>query len=106
MRRRRSGSFANADAKTGEQQLGKGHRGAAECGHAAPYREPDSDHILSRGAIGKARKRKSGERIKKNKGGAQQPPELGIGQAHIGLDVLGDQRQNLPVDKIQDVGEQ
>ena len=103
---RDAAGFANADAKPEEEQLAEAGCGAAQRGEGAPHGQRAGNHPAAAGPVGKHRQRHAKHRIEQGEGKAADRAELGIGQLQVGLDRPGEDAEDLPVEEIEDVGQQ
>src|SRR6185436_12297351 len=95
-----------AHPETTEEQLPIACRGAAQCREAAPHGERGSNDRATTGAVGKIGQRHCEHGIKNCESESADSAELGIGEIEVLLDRLGEDAEDLPVEEVEDVGEQ
>ncbi len=103
---RHAAGFADTDAQPEEEQLAEAGGGAAQRGEGAPHGNRAGDHPAAAGAVGQHRQWHAEHRVENGEGNSADRPELGIGQLEIGDDRTGEDAEDLPVEEIEDVGEQ
>ena len=104
--RRNATGLANADAQPGQEDRPEALGEAGQRREAAPDRQRYRDHPASAGLVCDPGQRHRQRGIEQGKGDAAEQPHLGVAQAKIGLDRAGQDRQDLPVDEIEDIDKQ
>ena len=104
--RSNAAGLANPDAEPGQEELPISRRKAAERGEAAPDGERGGDDPAPAGAVGQIGERNAEHGIEKSECKAADRAELGVGQPEVGLDRLRENAEDLPIEEIEDVGEQ
>src|SRR5439155_14578619 len=93
-------------AETEQEQLGEAGHGAAQRREAAPDRERTRDYRASAGAVGKVSERHAQDGIKQGESQAADRSKFSVAQMQVGFDRLGEDSQDLPVEEIEDIGEE
>ena len=106
MRRRTGARLAHRHADTAQHQLPEIHRQPAYRCHHAPGGKRPGDHIHPRRAIRQPRNGNAHGGVKNRKRHAGQKAKLRIGKLEILADRLQQDRQNLPVNEIENIDDQ
>ena len=106
IRRRDAARLADTDAKPEQEQLEEAGRGAAQRGEAAPHDQRPGDDAAAAGAVGDHRQRHREHRVEDREREAGNRPELRVRELQIGDDRSGENAEDLPVEEVEDVGEQ
>ena len=101
-----SASFANPDSEPEQEELRVARRRAAQGRETAPHRKRAGDYRTSAGPVGEKSERDCKHRIEQGKSEAADRPELGIAKVQVGFDRLGKDAEDLPVEEVEDIGEQ
>ena len=104
-RRRTRRCLADADADACRAQLDEARRQARQHGHPRPDGEAEAEQPRPHPVVGEPPERDAEQRVEHGKGGAVEEAELGVGQMEVVLDVLGQDRQDLPVDEVDRIDE-
>ena len=91
------------DPDARQRQLDEAPREAARRRHHAPDRDADDDHVAANASIGEAGDGNRGDGVEEREGEARQQPHLRVGGAEVVLDRLEQDREDLPVDVVDDV---
>jgi len=97
--------FADADAEAVKKQLPVTRRGAAQCRERAPHRKRCRDDTASAGAVREIGQRNTQKRIKHRKGQSSNCAELRVSEVEVSLDRRPEDAEDLPVEKIEDIGQ-
>ena len=103
MRRRTAAGFADAHPDAGQEQVQVALHEAADRGHGAPDGQRQGDDVAPIGAVGPARDGNPGAHVEDGEREARKQAELAVGQRQFRLDRLLQDRQELPVDKVEGV---
>jgi hypothetical protein len=98
--------FANSDTEAKGEQLPIAGRKAAQRGEPAPDRQRPRDYPASPGSVGEIGQGQSEDRVEQGEGQAPDGAELGIGEVEVSLDRRVQDPEDLPVEEVEDVGEQ
>ena len=102
-RGRRGAGFTHADA---DAVCREGHEAACRArqrGHEAPETETHRDQVLADPYVRHAAERNAEDRIEHGEGGAVEEADIGVRDAEVGFDLLGQDRHDLPIDEIEHV---
>ena len=102
------GRLADPDANAGEQQVREILRQSAQCGHAAPDRERGGDQPRAVGArfVRIAGDRQAQHGVEQRECQPRHQADLLIAEVQVLGDRLGQDVDDLPIDKIEDVDDQ
>ena len=103
--RRRRARLADADADARRGELAEAAREARERRHQAPEGEADRDQRAPVPDVGEPPERNAEDRVEDGEGGAVEEADLGVAHAEVGFDVLGQDRDDLAVEEVEDVDE-
>src|SRR5262249_14952738 len=95
--------LTDADAHPVGKELRKAPCRTAEYGHATPESEANGDHGLSREAVGEPRDWNAERCVEEAESRAGQETELDVGELKVVFDRLQQDREYLPVEKIDGV---
>jgi hypothetical protein len=98
--------LADPDAEAEEKELGEAGRRPAQSGETAPHDQRGHHDAASAGAIGKHRQWHTKHRVKDREGEASDGSELGVGELQVVDDRSGKDAEDLPIEKIEDIGQQ
>jgi hypothetical protein len=105
VRRRASAGFADAYTDPRHRELGKAPRERGERGHAAPHEQREADDRAPRAAVRPARDGDAEERVEQRERQAGEQAQRRVRELELLLDVLLQDREDLPVDEVQHVDE-
>ena len=106
VRGRDSASLSDPDAKPAKEKLRRRDRQAAKTGEDAPYRYRGGHHGAPARPVGEIGERKTQNRIEEGEGEAADRAEFGVSEIEVRLDRLGENAEDLPVEEVEDVGEE
>ena len=106
MRRRAPGSLPDADSDACDRQLEEVLGEAAGRRHEAPGRESDRDDRSPHTLVGPACDRDTKAGVEDGEGEAGQETHLGIGGAQVFFDRIEQNREDLPIDEVEDVDDE
>jgi hypothetical protein len=95
--------LADTHADAGKGQRGEAARRAAQRGHHRPQRDTESHQLAARQRVGNPAHGDADDRIEHGKGRPQDEAEVGVVEPEIGLDRLGEDRDDLPVEVVEQV---
>ena len=102
-RRRPGARFADADADPVGGEGSEAAGGARQRGHQAPRGQADRDQALAGPHVGQAADRNPEDGVEDGERCAVEEAELGVADAEVVADVLGEDREDLTVDEVEDV---
>ena len=105
VRRGRRARLADADAHAREGEGREGPREAGERRHEAPERGAPRDEAAAVPRVREAAERDPEDGEEDGEDGAVEEPELRVRDAEVRLDALGEDRDDLPVEEVEDVDE-
>ena len=95
--------LADADADARDRQLQKAAREPRRRGHATPEEEADRDQLGAVPSVGDLAQRDPEDRVEDREGRSVQEAEVGVGEAEVLLQLLGEDRRDLAIDEVVDV---
>ena len=104
--RRDPAGLADSDSHAQQKQLPEILAQPRQGGEQAPHRDRRRHHADASGPVGQPRKRDGEGRIDRRECDSAHQPELGVSQAKFGLDRDLEDRDQLAVEEIEDVGEE
>ena len=99
------GCFANADADPRDRECRDVARETAERRHQRPQAKAQRQQPGPVPAVGEPAERDAEQRVEDRECRAVEKPQLGIVEPEIRLDVVGEDRKDLPVDEIEQIHE-
>ena len=102
-RRRRCAGLADADPDAVGRQRREAAGGARERGHQAPEPDADGDKVLARPGVRQPAQGDAEDGVEDRERRAVEETDLGVGNAEVGLNLLGEDRHDLPVDEVEDI---
>ena len=103
VRGRKAARFADAHADACEPHVHKTLREPTHCGHPAPDRERDRDDRHAVAAVGDASDGNAKGRVEEGERDPGQQAELRVRQAQVRFDRLDQDREDLPIERVQRV---
>lgn len=95
--------LADPDADACRGELAERPREAGERRHAAPHREPQRDRAATGPAVRQPAERNPEHRVEDRERGPVQEAEILVGEAEVAADLLGEDREDLAVEEVEEV---
>ena len=106
VRGRAAAGLAHAHADARRDELSEAGREARQRGHPAPHEHGQRDDRASRSGVGPARDRNARERVEERERDPGEEAERRVGERDLLADVLGEDREDLPVHEVEHVHDQ
>src|SRR5690606_11155333 len=103
MRRGARAGLADADADAEQEELREARRGAAQRGHAAPYRDDPGEDRRAAALVEQTRDRKAERRVERGERDAHDESDHRVGDLELGLDPAGEDGDGGAVHKVDRV---